>query len=444
MNPSPPAAPGSGRHLGPGPVITPRAAVMLTIALLAILASATFNSELIPAGVPDEIQQYLALLGWLVLIAVSYRLPRVLWLSAGPETVSLVAFYAFAASSILWSNHSPASLLKGLVLAITTFGAYRVAVTVPLEAISKSTLAGYAILVILCLLLAMAVPEIGIDQGWMHKGQWRGVFDSKQSLAVSGGILLVFASHYALTRRARPWAQLAFCAGLAAIAASGSRGGAAFAAAGVAALLLTRRFRAAAAASAFGPLVLTIVALLVIVDFARSDHDYLTVFDTDIDLTERTFIWRHALQHFTSPLIGSGLNSFWSDPRLSDIFLRRHGWVLDNFHSGYITILIETGFIGLALFVAAQLFLAMKLLRIALARALPLDACALIVAYAWMMFIINFTETLFLRSTNFPSTLLLVLLFKACVLLPRMQETGPGRGVPMAWPTRPGTVFDKG
>jgi len=48
--------------------------------------------------------------------------------------------------------------------------------------------------------------------------------------------------------------------------------------------------------------------------------------------------------------MGFGLNGFWTDSNIYYQYQRLHGWVLDNYHSGYIAIIVETGIIGFILF----------------------------------------------------------------------------------------------
>lgn len=90
--------------------------------------------------------------------------------------------------------------------------------------------------------------------------------------------------------------------------------------------------------------------------FYSTGYDAIYLFDSTIDFTERTY----AISHFDhAPLLGFGINGFWTIPSIYDYFEQNHGWdgwVLDNYHSGYFAILIETGFLSYLLF-AASVFL---------------------------------------------------------------------------------------
>lgn len=86
-----------------------------------------------------------------------------------------------------------------------------------------------------------------------------------------------------------------------------------------------------------------ILAALLILYFYVTGYDSIHLGETTINLTERTFIWQYAISHFNdAPLLGFGINGFWTRPAIYDYFNQNHGWVLDNYHSGYIAVAIET------------------------------------------------------------------------------------------------------
>src|SRR6202040_4281883 len=144
-------------------------------------------------------------------------------------------------------------------------------------------------------------------------------------------------------------------------------------------------------------------------------YDALYVFDSVIDFTERTYIWQYALSHFDdAPLIGFGINGFWTIPAIYDHFEQDHGWVLDNYHNGYIAVLIETGLIGFSLFFLNSFLFAKRIGFLMATGSLPRAHCAVIVGFMALSYQINFTETTFLRSTSFDAVLLVTLVFIAC------------------------------
>ena len=79
--------------------------------------------------------------------------------------------------------------------------------------------------------------------------------------------------------------------------------------------------------------------------------------------------------------------------------------MLDNFHNGYIAVLMETGAIGLALFGLIYLFSGTKVLWLLANRVMSRPHYNLLVCFMSLIFLINFTETFFLGSTNLFATL---------------------------------------
>ena len=173
------------------------------------------------------------------------------------------------------------------------------------------------------------------------------------------------------------------------------------------------------------PIVMSVIASILILYFYATGYDALYVFDSVIDFTERTYIWQYALSRFDdAPLIGFGINGFWTIPAIYDHFEQDHGWVLDNYHNGYIAVLIETGFIGFVLFMASVVLVSVKTLCLISFRSLSRPHCALIAGFCALSFQLNFTETTFLRSTTFTSVLLAAFFLAVC--RPLLPETHAG------------------
>ena len=206
-----------------------------------------------------------------------------------------------------------------------------------------------------------------------------------------------------------------FLTAAACVIGSGSRGGGALAVGACVTLYLSMRSVGLMRVFAVGPLVMTLLAAAIIVYFFITGHDAIYLFGEPIDFTERTFIWQHAIGHFQdAPIVGFGLNGFWTVQSIYDAFLQAHGWVLDDFHNGYIAILIETGMVGYLLFGLSIFFVTAKILYLTHAQTIPKSHCGLVVGFAFLSFQINFTETTFLRSTSFTSILLVTFMLAVC------------------------------
>lgn len=390
------------------------------ICLVAFLSIDTFNTQL--TGVTDEqmVQQggdtrwQVAAIGlWSVLLMVSF-LPG-LSLSR-PTAKGLVwpgLLLGWVVVSPLWSDDPANGATKALAFLLTSLAAWRMASVVTVKEMLGCAFCTLLALLALSLLLAVAVPEVGLLQhDWQHEGQWKGMFATKQGLGTVSAVFLVLA-FLRLSHRRTVFNVAACALGLVCLIGSGSRGGGGMAVAAVVSLIAVRR------SPKFAPLVTGILLLgltlgvLEVAYFSITGHSSIQVLGSDINLTERTFIWQYATSLWVDRIyLGFGLNGFWTNEDVLWRYLNLHGWVLDNYHSGYMAITVETGLVGLILFSGTVLSLAPRLnflLLHAKSNRLSLEMTA---GYAIMFFTINLTETYFLRSTNFMAVLFTFLVLK--------------------------------
>jgi O-antigen ligase len=396
-----------------------RVAIVGSVTINVVASMGTFNTALLPAEL-TYLQQAVAILMWGVLIYASAFVRPRLRLQFNPDLLVLVAFYAFAVVSVFWTSLNVAAIMKSLALAMTTFGAFCLITRIDMDEVVRATALGLLMLVAASAFCALAVPDIGIDHSWMHNGQWQGVYESKQTLGFVGAYLMFFACY--LKMKGQGWtAFLAmFLLASTCVLASESRGAGAVALAACALLMTSMWSVICMRLYAVLPFVMCLLAGALIFYFYATGYDAIHIGDAAIDLTERTFIWHYAISHFDdAPLLGFGINGFWTIPSIYDYFEQNHGWVLDNYHSGYIAILMETGFLGYLLFSASVLLFSNKVLHLISARAIDRSHCALIIGFIVLSFQTNFTETTFLRSTMFTSVLLVAFLFATCRPVPQ-------------------------
>jgi O-antigen ligase len=263
----------------------------------------------------------------------------------------------------------------------------------------------------------------------MQEGLWQGVFDSKQSLGISAAILMFLACHDGLRRGGKIRFLVVFSLAAACVVGSGSKGAGVMALAAIATCYLSRKSPRFQTMLAFGPIAMTVAASVLMAYIVSTGHDYLPWFDSKLNFTNRTLIWEFALRHLGDhALFGFGLNGFWTTPQFYFEFLHEHDWVLDNYHSGYLAILTETGVIGMTLFALCALLFGFRMSWMRTNRLISAADYDLIVGYANLLFLINLTETLFLRSTDF-SEALLVAFFIA--------SAGSRLAKPQRWPEAP-------
>ena len=396
-----------------------RFAITCSITVNVVASMGTFNTALLPTEL-TYLQQAVAILMWVVLIYASAFVRPRQRLQINPDLIALVAFYTLAVMSVFWAGLSLAAVMKSAALAMTTFGAFCLVTRIDLDEIIGATALGLLILVAASAFFALAVPDIGIDQSWMHKGQWQGIYESKQTLGFVGAYLMFFACYLKMRGQGWPAFLAMFLLASTCVLASESRGAGAVALAACALLVTSMWSVMCMRIYAILPFVMCLLAGALIFYFYTTGYDSIHVGDATIDLTERTFIWHYAISHFDdAPLLGFGINGFWTIPSIYDYFEQNHGWVLDNYHSGYIAILMETGFLGYVLFATSVLLFSSKILHLISARAIDRSHCAVIIGFVVLSFQTNFTETTFLRSTMFTSVLLVAFFFAICRPVPR-------------------------
>ncbi|KJC57090.1 ligase [Bradyrhizobium sp. LTSPM299] len=395
-----------------------KALINCSITINVIMSMGTFNAALLPAE-QTYLQQAVAMLMWGLLIYASAFVRPGLRLAFNPDSIAVVAFYVLATISVLWTNLGLAAIMKAAALAVTTFGAFCLITRADIDDIVKSTTQGLFVLVAASALCAVFVPDIGVDQSWMHNGQWQGVFESKQTLGFAGAYLMFFSCYRKLTGQGWLAFLFTFLLASACVIASESRGAGALAL--VACCLLFTSLWSIRCMKVYAvlPVVMCVMAGLLILYFYATGYDAIHLFDATIDFTERTYIWQYAIGHFDdAPLLGFGINGFWTNPAIYDYFEQNHGWVLDNYHNGYIAILVETGFLGYLIFTASVVLFSNKVLYLISTRAIDRAHCALIIGFVFLVCQTNFTETTFLRSTMFTSVLFVAFFLAVCRPVP--------------------------
>ncbi|MGY3032308.1 exopolysaccharide production protein ExoQ [Bradyrhizobium sp. USDA 4354] len=396
-----------------------RTVIRGSITVNVVASMGVFNPALLPAEL-SYLQQAVALLMWIVLIYASAFVRPCVRVQPNPDLIALVAFYALAAVSVLWTSLAAAAIMKSAALVVTTFGAYCLITRIDIDEIVGSAALGLLILVAASALCAVFVPEIGVDQSWMHNGQWQGIYESKQTLGFISAYLMFFACYQKMTGQGWTAFLATFLLASTCVIASESRGAGAVAIAAGGLLVTSMWSIRCMRVYAVLPFVMCILAALLILYFYVTGYDSIHLGESTINLTERTFIWQYAISHFNdAPLLGFGINGFWTRPAIYDYFNQNHGWVLDNYHSGYIAVAMETGFLGYVLFVASVYLFSGKVLYLIATRSIDRCHCALIIGFVVLSFQSNFTETMFLRSTMFTSVLLVAFFFAVCRPVPQ-------------------------
>lgn len=382
-----------------------------------IATTSAFHESLVPPNL-SSLPQYAGIVLWLVITIAALFVKPKLVLRLSTDTCLILAFYGFAILSVVWTDLSLPSLMKAAALLITSIGAYFLASRLSIEDIIDEMNKGLLVLTLASVFIVVFVPSIGVDESWSHEGNWQGVFASKQALGITGAIFMFFSAYLWLIRGGRWRFLISFGAAAACAVGSESRGGGALALVACACVYVAGRSPRIAKMLAFAPLGLALFASLLISYLYTTGADAFQVFGAKIDLTERTFIWQFALAHFDErPILGFGINGFWTTKELYLEYLRSHGWVLDNFHSGYVAIITETGLVGYTLFVLCTLLFALRISTSIDNQTMKRSRIVALIGFMVLIYMIDLTETVFLRSTSFIATLILMFYFNSALPL---------------------------
>ena len=412
----------------PGAVISPRKSHMLRRAVdarsaagepvarriarwlmfvIAVLSFGNFNPELWgggnsnPAQLDQSVpsQTYVVVALWMILLGCTF-LPRVLRKPLSSNGIFLPIFLlCYILASLFWGHLTFDAVSKGLVLATISFAVWRMTAIISVDEFLSITALSVLILSVVSGILLVVYPQAAIAHEWQHEGDWQGIFGQKQELGIVAAFLVFFALMRTLHRKSW-WDFFTFLYGLVFLIASGSRGAAIIGCLGPFLILLTRK----------SPKFLRALVWIIAIDIGlaaagmiyllRTGDEVIYLGDTALDFSQRSMIWSYALDLWQGhPWLGYGINSFWTDPQILWGFLRTHGWVLDNYHDGYLAILVETGLVGMVLFLllVTQVCVLLRGSRKTMSR----ETTEMCFGFLIMLFTINLTETIFLRSTNF-------------------------------------------
>jgi O-antigen ligase len=387
---------------------------------------ALFGAATAPTPGDYTSPQHIVILGlWVILIACSF-LPGATVLS--PRTRGLfwpASLLCYATISPAWSDDPFSAAPKAGAFLICSIGIWRLVSMFSVREVLEIVTRTFALLVAVSAVALVVDPGHAISHEWRFETNqfehlWQGVFDSKQTLGFVGADFTFLMLMRTLNRRSFV-ASLGVLLGLILVIGSGSRGGAVEATIVPVAIITARRYpRLFPMIVNVIPVVLTL-AIAAILYLAITGYDYIYILGNETDFSQRTFIWQYAIGLWQSrPLFGFGLNGFWTNPQILWGFLRIHGWVLDNYHSGYLAILVETGLIGMSLF-CTMVWKICSRLRLML-RSGSTETLELALGLMLMTFMINLTETTFLRSANFGEVLFCFLLVNVLSPVPLSRK----------------------
>lgn len=268
------------------------------------------------------------------------------------ENLLLIAFPVLALASTIWSQDPPKSALYSVFLFFSiAFAAWLADRFDDFEIMELLTITGM-IAGIASIAVVILWPARGLDH--VHDNAWQGLFYSKNHCGRMMLFLALPAFHLPnTTRYAYRWIYLGIAVLL--IAESRSETTLILLALYLLFLISIRFFRRFPRRLLAGLCVLAVLLLCAFVPYAASSlRDIFRPFSGGLTLSGRTVIWGVLLQSVVKqPLLGYGYNAFWT--------LTGEGWnafvgvwgalgfMATYSHSGYLDVVLQLGFVGLAL-----------------------------------------------------------------------------------------------
>jgi O-antigen ligase len=275
-----------------------------------------------------------------------------------------LAVLALIALSALWSIDPGETFKRAVLYSVVVCGAAGLAGAFEAEALLHFLLIACGLSAVASLVAYFAIPGMG---RMAISGELRGVFPHKNVIGPVMAIGGLAAFHTLSGQRGRRMVYAALltlfvvCAAMSRSATSLLTIFAYGTGTGLAMLLRHPRFRALG-------VILTALAIPLVLVAAALKDTVLGMLGKDPTLTGRTVLWGFVEDDIRlRPLFGWGYSAFWQpdNPAANAISLTL-GWYVPQAHNGILEILIELGFVGVALFITLwfrNLLLSVQCLR---------------------------------------------------------------------------------
>ena len=278
----------------------------------------------------------------------------------------LVALLAWCLLSMLWAPDAAFAFKQAfsiigatlLPLAFVVTGWHRQRMETVLRQVS-------VILLLLSLLVALAIPRIGVHDSTQFElqGSWLGITYQKNGLGQLAASTLILWCHAWLARTVTPRVALAGAL-LSVFLLVKSRSSTALLLSMISCTVILTLLRPAVTIGRYKGIMATVALLALLVpmllyfllmgsvDSAGLAEAFGQVFGKDATFSGRTYIWAELMRVIPShPWLGIGFNSFWFTAA-ADESVRRLGWPAPSGHNGYLDILNTLGVVGFSLFIA--------------------------------------------------------------------------------------------
>lgn len=305
-----------------------------------------------------------------VLVALHWR--RISWIAI--KDIPLLLLWGFSLASVFWSVTPGISLAtnRGL-FRIFLFGAY-LAARYSIKEQMKIYAWVFSIAMILGLVVALAIPGYGFSHELRHDGAFTGLFDYKNSTGYSLVIGAMTFLVFAIKDRKPNWlAWSLFC--LAVILTIFTKSSASLVCLLTVLLpiplyqLIKLHYKTKVLILC---LVLILVGIVVGIILGNLETILVDILDEGIELNGRTPLWSAIIEKLVEerPWLGYGTSAFWKSD--AGLFVIMTSWASEdrenmfsqsfNFHSSYISILANLGFVGFFLYVMSLVTVSIRVI----------------------------------------------------------------------------------
>ncbi|SEG60101.1 O-antigen ligase [Bosea lathyri] len=349
------------RDAGPVETFALSAVFVAIIFIYAALGRDVFSNSLVQGQNDDLISALLPFLrvaicaaGVVIVMAragMDWIFARIPWL--------FLPFVLVASASVVWSVDAKTTLRNAAGLAALWIALPIVVNRIGLRRAVAIIVHVVALVLIVSLMLALFVPDIGRHTGMeimqqSHAGRWRGMLGHKNSLGAWAALGSVFLfTHTRQLGGPKLYWWLARAAALSCLVGAES-------ATGIVVMCVLWMIWLGLQILRRAPLMLAIAinivlaAVMTVGGFALNDLLF-DVLGRNAGLTGRPIIWAIA-EHFywMRPWLGSGLGTL-GGPEFLEYILNSIGQAIPGPENGYFVLLLETGIIGTACFLLAIL-----------------------------------------------------------------------------------------
>jgi exopolysaccharide production protein ExoQ len=288
-----------------------------------------------------------------IILLFCFRHARQL-IAVAKKQFPVLLFVCWGAMSIFWSLDPELSARRLLGLICTTAFGFYLGLQFSMTKLLRLLGVTLAIAVIASILVEISFRWAGVGSGSMLEA-WRGIYETKNTMARIMGLgCFSFLCLFLSSERKRSWYLVWMIGALTLIALSQS----------ITAVLVTaitcaigfwHRLHLKPAAAIAGIAALCLLGVVGAASLAGDTDAMFRFLGRDSTLTGRTYLWQLSLDAaLRRPILGAGWDVFWGTAE-ADRIRSLVGWDAPHGHNAFLDLWLDTGIIGVTLFLIALL-----------------------------------------------------------------------------------------